>query len=312
MNVDLSHLRTFLVVAELGSFHAAAKKLHLSQPALSRRIANLEDALGARLFDRTTRRISLTLIGRELTRRTRVLINQVESTLLGIRDLTEGWKTELFIACVPSAVCYFLPAVLAQFYDKFPNVRVHILDEGANDGLSRVIRGEAEFGLNFIGTDESEIDFEPILREPFVLVCRRDNLLARRRKVAWSELSAHRLITVSRSSGSGIRMLLDIALANVPEKLNWFYEVRHISLLPALVAAGLGVAAIPRLAMPKGKNSLLATIPLVEPTVTRTLGLMRKRGRSLSPAAEHLYNLITQFGSESENYGAMSIKNIKK
>ena len=306
MNLELANLRAFVAVAELGSFHAAADALHLSQPALSRRIANLEEALGARLFDRTTRRVSLTLVGRELSHKARFLLNQVESSLLGIQDLTDAWKSEVTIACVPSAVYYFLPTVLLRYQSKFPNIRVRILDEGANECLSSVIRGEAEFGLNFIGAQEPDVAFEPILREPFVLVCRRDDPLSRRRKLSWAEVASRRFITVSKSTG--IRLLLDLALAEVSARPNWFYEVRHVSMLPALVEAGLGVAAVPRLAVPTARHSPLGMIPLINPIVTRTLGLMRRRGRSLSPAAEQLYAMIAQTRRDIKKAGLVSLE----
>jgi len=290
MNLDLADLRAFVAVADLGSFHAAAETLHLSQPALSRRIVKLEDMLGVRLFERTTRRVSLTLVGRELLHKAHFLLDQVEGSLMGIRELTSAWMSEVAIACVPSAVYYFLPAVLLRYRKRFPGIRVRILDDGANDCLARVMRGEVEFGLNFIGTQEADIEFEPILREAFVLVCRRDDPLAERRQLTWSELASQRLITVSKASGN--RLLLDLALAELPVKPQWQYEVRHVSMPPALVEAGLGVAAVPQLAMPATEHPQLIAIPLVEPKVTRTLGLMRRRGRSLSPPAEELYALI--------------------
>ena len=292
MNVELANLRAFVAVAELGSFHAAANALHLSSPALSRRISNLERAVGAKLFDRTTRHVSLTLIGRELSIKARQLLNQVDNALLGIRDFTEGWQSEVVVACVPSAVDYFLPDVLLRFRQRFPKIRVRIFDEGASEGLSRVIRGEAEFGLNFVGIDQPEIVFEPIFEERFVVICRRDDALAKKRKVSWVELSTQPLIAVSRSSGSGIRLMLDLALAESAQQMDWIYEVRHISLLPVLVEAGLGVAVVPRLALPTSHREILAAVPLVDPIVTRTLGLMKRRGRSLSPAAEQLYAMI--------------------
>jgi DNA-binding transcriptional LysR family regulator len=306
MSLELANLRAFVAVAELGSFHAAAETLHLSQPALSRRISNLEEMLGARLFDRTTRRVSLTVVGRELSHKARFLLNQVESSMLGIRDLTEAWKSEVWLASVPSAVYYFLPPVLLRYREKFPNIKVGILDEGANGCLSSVLSGEAEFGLNFIGAEEADIEFEAILREPFVLVCRRDDPLSLKEQVSWAEVAGHCFIAISRSTGT--RLLLDLALAEVSPRPSWFYEVQHLSMLPALVAAGLGVAAVPRLAVSKTQHSQLATVPLVDPIVTRTLGVIRRRGRSLSAPAEQLYAMIAETGQDMRKAGAISLE----
>jgi DNA-binding transcriptional LysR family regulator len=290
MNFDLADLRAFVALAELESFRAAAEALHLSQPALSRRIGKLEDALGVRLFDRTTRSVNLTAVGRDFSRKARELLDELENTLLGIRDVAAKRTGEVTVACVPSAVYYFLPGVMKQYHERYPKIRVRVVDEDANAVLSTVIRGEADFGLNFIGTQEPEIEFEPVLKEPFVAACRRDHPIARKRRITWAELNEHDYMTVAKSSGN--RLLIDLALTDIPARPRWFYEVRHVSTLVALVEAGLGVAAVPRLAMPLTDHPTLVSVPLVDPAITRTVGLIRRRGRSLSPAAQQLYDLL--------------------
>jgi DNA-binding transcriptional LysR family regulator len=197
---------------------------------------------------------------------------------------------EVTVACVPSAAYYFLPDVIRRYHERFPRIRLRIVDEAANTVLAAVTRGEADFGINFIGTQDPDVDFQPILKEPFVAACRRDHPLAARRKVKWAELGAYDFMTVSKSSGN--RLLIDLALADVRERPRWFYEVRHVSTLLGLVEAGLGVAAVPQLAMPGAGHPTLAAVPLVEPVVTRTLGLIRRQGRTLSPAAQELYALL--------------------
>lgn len=264
--------------------------MHLSQPALSRRIEKLEAALGVRLFDRTTRRVNLTAVGRDFSRKARALLDDLENSLLSIRDVAATQAGEVTVACVPSAVYYYLPGVIRRYHEKFPRIRVRIIDEAANTVLASVIRGEAEFGVNFIGTQEPEIDFQPIRKERFIAACRRDHPLARRKQVTWAELGSHDYMTVSKSSGN--RLLIDLALAELPQRPKWFYEVRHVATLLGLVEAGLGVAAVPQLAMPGKNHPTLVGIPLVEPTVNRTLGLIRRRGRTLAPAAQALWELI--------------------
>lgn len=290
INFDLADLRAFIAVASHASFSAAAAELHLSQSALSRRIDRLESALGARLLERTTRRVSLNAEGREFLRRARELLDGLEESMMNIRAVATKMRGEVTVACVPSAVRYFLPQVLRDYHEAYPQIVVRIVDEGANNVLAAVAGGEADFGLNYVGTQEPDIDFAPILNEPFVLACRRDHALARRRKVAWAELDAHDYLTVTKASGN--RMLLEQALADAPIRPRWFCEVRHVLTVVGLVEAGLGVAAVPRLAMPPGDHPLLVSIPLVDPAVTRTIGLIRLRNRRLPPAAQQLYDMI--------------------
>jgi len=304
MNFSLSDLRAFVAVAELSSFRAAATELHLSQPALSRRIEKLEDALGVRLFDRTTRSVEMTAVGREFSRKARELLNGLEESLLGIRDVATRVTGEVTVACVPSAVRYFLPAVLRKYHETWPRIVVRLIDEGANEVLNLIVRNEADFGLNYIGTQEPDVEFEPVLKEPFVVACPPDHPLARKRKVTWAELGQYDYMTVGKASGN--RMLLDLALTDVPDRPQWYCEVRHVSTLVSLVEAGLGVAAVPRLAMPPGKHPTLTSVPLVEPTVSRTVGLIRRRGRSLSPAAQQLYDMLLTANAEMQGAKTLS------
>jgi DNA-binding transcriptional LysR family regulator len=297
MNFDLADLKALVAVAKLGSFRAAASELHLSQPALSRRIEKLEGALGVRLVERTTRSVSLTDVGREFSGRARELLDGLEESLLVIKDVAGRVTGEVTVACVPSAVRYFLPKVLKKYHERYPRILVRIIDEGANAGLSHVVRSEADFGINYLGTQEPNIEFEPILKEPFVLACNPDHALAHRDRVTWAELNEYDYMTVAKTSGN--RLLLDLALAGSPVRPRWFCEVGYVSSLVGLVEAGLGIAVVPRLAMPLEPDPKLVSIPLAEPTIERTVGLVRKRGRVLSPAAQQLYDLLAERAASS-------------
>jgi DNA-binding transcriptional LysR family regulator len=292
MNFDLADLRAFVAVAELNSFRAAAESIHLSQPALSRRVEKLEGALGIRLFDRTTRSVNLTAVGRDFSKKARALLDELEDSLLSMREVATSQVGEVVIACIPSAVYYFLPQVLKVYHAQYPKIRVRIIDDAANAALESVTRGEADFGINIIGTQEPELEFQAILSESFVVACRSDHPLAVKRQVTWAELDQYDYMTVDKSSGN--RLLLDNALATTKARPSWRYEAQHISTLVGMVEAGLGVAVVPRMSMPMGKHPTLISIPLVDPSVERTVGLIRRRGRELSPSARQLYQMIEQ------------------
>jgi DNA-binding transcriptional LysR family regulator len=289
MNFDLADLRAFLAVADLGSFRAASESLHLSQSAVSRRVDKLEEALGADLFMRTTRRVELTTIGRTFVHRARGVINELEDALLGIADFAHRISGEVTIACVPSAVGYFLPAVIGEFHRQHPRMRVRLIDESSSDILLAVANGEADLGLTYIGTQEADIEFEALMDDPFVVACPPEHPLARKRRVSWAELAKHDFVSLAQ--GSGNRFLLDQALGQVADKPQWFCEVRHVPALVSLVEAGIGVGVVPRLAMPP--RTRLASIPL-EQAFSRKIGIIRRRGRSLRPAAESFRRLLLE------------------
>lgn len=296
INFDLNDLLAFRAVAALGNFRKAAEEVHISQPAFSRRIDKLEQALGVRLLERTTRRVSLTAVGRDFAHKVEQLLDDLDNTLLGIRGVAATRMGEVSIACVPSTVYYFLSQVIRRYHERYPKVRVKLFDAGASEVLALVSRGEVDFGLDFIGGEEADIEFELLIEDRFVAACPREHPLARRRQAAWSDLGQYDYISASRSSGN--RLLLDQALAGLPGRPQSIYETQHVTTMLGLVEAGLGIAAVPSLAMPARDHPLLVSVPLTDPVVTRRVGLIRRRGRSLSPAAQQLYDLLLEMRPE--------------
>jgi len=292
INFNLNDLQAFRAVADLGNFRKAAEALHVSQPAFSRRIEKLEEALGVQLLERTTRRVSLTAVGRDFDRKVQQLLDDLDETLLGIRGVATTRMGEVTIATVPSTVYYFVSQVISRYHERYPKVRVKVLDAGANEVLTAVARSEADFGLNFVGGQEPDIEFKPLMEERFVAACRRDHPLAARRRVSWTELGQYDYISVSKASGN--RLLLDRALVNLPGRPQSIYETQHVTTMLGLVEAGLGVAAVPSIAMPGADHPLLVSVPLVDPVVTRKIGLIRRKGRTLSPAAQQLYDFFAE------------------
>lgn len=297
MKIDLDDVAAFAAVAELGSFSAAAEQMHLSQPALSRRVLKLEQTLGVPLLERTTRRVDLTTVGRDFLPKARRLLDDLEASLLSVRAIAERRTGQVSIACVPTAAYYFLPEVIRAYNEEFPNIRIRIVDEGANGVLQSVIDGEVDLGINLLGSQEPDVRFDPLLDEPFVLACRSDHPLAERSEVAWRDLAPYRFITVGRRSGN--RLILDLGLAGLPWRPRWFYEVQHLSTSLGLIEAGLGVAALPRLAMPSHPHPVLVAKPLIEPVLTRTIGVIRRQGLTLSPAASQFHDMLMARWSSS-------------
>ncbi|HEU4776260.1 MAG TPA: LysR family transcriptional regulator [Telluria sp.] len=290
LRFDLGDLQAMVAVVEQGGFRAAAQALSLSQPALSRRVGKLEEALNVKLFDRTTRRVVLTLVGGEFYAKAVDILNGVEASLHSISDLALSHHGQVTVACVPSVAHNFLPPVIQRFHAQFPRVRLRIVDEGAHEVLNHVARGESDFGINFLGEQEPGIEFETIFHERFVLAVPANHPLARSRGVSWADIGKYPYLTVAKSSGN--RMVLDRARTQSEQRLAPVVEVRHISTLIEMVRAGLGVAVVPQLAMPMARLGELRAVPLKQQDIARTLGIIRRSGRMLSPAAQQFYELI--------------------
>jgi DNA-binding transcriptional LysR family regulator len=292
IHLDLNDLQAFTALVKLGSFRKAAESIHISQPALSRRIEKLEETLGVRLFERTTRRVYLTTVGQAFAPSAEQLLDDLDAALLSIREVSSSRLGHVTIACVPSAAHYFLPAVIAQYRLRYPRIRVKLFDASANEVLNAVKSGEADFGVGFVGSQDADIEFELLLQDRFVVACRRNHPLASKKSVSWSEFYEHEYISVDKTSGN--RLLLDQALTAVAPRAPSVCETRHVTTALGLVEAGLGVAAVPSMAMPQSEHPLLTSVPLIDPVVTRRVGLVRRRGRQLTPAAQEFYRMVVE------------------
>lgn len=290
INCDVLDLRAFMAIVELRSFHRAADALSISQPALSRRLQKLEGSIGAPLIERTTRHVAPTAVGQELLPLVRRMIEEFDSSLFAVRDISTRRTGQVTIACLPTAAFYFLPAVIKRFNEDYPYIRFRILDLPAMEGLQAVARGEVEFGVNLMGASDPELIFDSLIDDPFVLACRRDHPLAKKAVIEWADLEPYRLITVARSSGN--RALLDAALAKENLKLSWFYEVTHLSTSLGLVEADVGISVLPKLATPDTEHPILVSRPIGSPVVSRTIGVVRRRNANLSPAAERFLDML--------------------
>jgi DNA-binding transcriptional LysR family regulator len=300
INFDLNDLQAFRAVVENGSFRKAADAIRITQPALSRRIEKLESALNVKLFERTTRKVSLTTVGLAFLPQVERMLDDLDIALMSISEVASTRMGHVTIACVPSAAYYFMPQVISAFHRLYPRIKVRVLDASANEVNGAVALGEADFGVSFSGTLAAEVDFELLLQERYVVACRRDHPLAEREQVTWEEMYEYDYISLDKTSGN--RMVLDQALLRSPAKKPSICETRHVTTMIGLVEAGLGVAAVPSIAMPAAGHPILVSVPLIEPEVLRNVGLIKRRGRTLTPAAIELEQLVRQMPVRSAGH----------
>lgn len=290
MRPDILGLQAFIAIAEHGGFGRAAQSLHITQTALTRRLQNLEDALGVRLVERTTRSTALSELGRAFLPRARRLVDDLGAALNEIRETGRALRGDVTIACVPTVGVQYLPRIIQRYSARYPENRVRILDHASAGVAQAVVRREAEFGINILGSHHPDLVGRPLMQDRFVLVCRDDHPLARRDSIPWRSLAPHPLIYVGQMSGN--RGLLDVALGEADLALRFQFEVQRSSTAVGLVAEGVAAAIVPRLAVQKGAYPNLRVVALREPVVSRTLVLLSRRNAELSPAAHALYELI--------------------
>jgi DNA-binding transcriptional LysR family regulator len=290
MNVDILGLEAFLAIADQGRFHKAARQLHITQTALTRRLQNFEALLGVELVERTTRSVALTHLGSAFLPQARRLHTELTAALVELRESGRAQRGDVTIACVPTVGVRYLPRILKEYAARHPRNRIKVLDHASAGVIDAVLRREAEFGIHIAGPEPPELESVAVLEDRFVLVCRDDHPLAKRRKLAWRQLESHPLVFVGGESAN--RPLLEAALAAQRPRLDAHYEVQRSSTAVGLVAAGVAAAIVPSLALQEGAHPRLRVVPLVEPVVSRTLLLVSRKGAHLSPAAQALFDLV--------------------
>lgn len=291
MNVTLRQLQAFRAVAELGSFREAAARLHLSQPALSAAIRKLEFVLDVRVFDRTTRRLALTAEGQELLRLASRLLEEFDAVSGNLRDYLARRRGRVVVAALPSLAALTLPRALARLKRLHPGIDVSIRDTLHDEIQDLVESGRADFGLTVAPSSGRDLAFEPMLVDRFVMLCRRDHPLAGRRSVSWQQMLRSPMISMSRTSS--VRQHIEAACAQAGIDSVGGYDTAHLATVGALVREGLGVAALPSSTTPLLAFAELAEVPLHSPRIERTMGMIRRAGRSPSVAACALIELLT-------------------
>ena len=282
-------LDAFSALAEQRSFTRAAALCHLSQPAFSALIRAMEDDLGLRLFDRSTRHVDMTPEGHSFLDSARRIRSEITLALASVRDAATLQRGRVAVALLPSLAAGWLPGVLAQYRTAHPGIEIVIADVLSEPCIERVASGRADFALAAIRADTPALQAEPFCSDSFYLVCPGDHALARRRKsITVADLAAWPFIHLARTSS--VRQYLEAALH--PQPMRTVMEVEQLATVMGMVRAGMGISVVPALTLFHFDQPGLVTRPLVLPGLTRQIYLVRRRDESLSVAAQALYALV--------------------
>jgi DNA-binding transcriptional LysR family regulator len=288
-HLSTRQLDAFLALAEQRNFTRAATQCHLSQPAFSALIRALEDDLGLRLFDRSTRHVDLTGEGQNFLESARRIRNEITAALAAVRDAATLQRGRVAVALLPSLAAGWLPGVLASYRAAYPGIEIDMADVLSEPCIERVASGKADFALAAIRADTPELQAEPFCSDDFHLVCPADHPLARSSKpIAPADLAAWPFIHLARTSS--VRQYLEAALH--PEAMHTLMEVEQLATVMGMVRAGLGISVVPALTLFHFDQPGLVTRPLALPGLLRQIYLVRRRDRSLSVAAQALYTLV--------------------
>lgn len=294
MNVTLRQLQVFLSVADTRNFSRTGDLIGLTQPAVSRSITELEAQLGLQLVNRTTREVELTDAGRSLATRLPRVLDDLDSTLLDVAGMATSRRGRVRVASSPTLSANLMPECIALCQRLHPGMELMLLDRVQNATLASVLSGEVDFGVVIDPEEREALTCETILSEPFLLACPSHHRLAKLPSVKWTDLAGESLVLLDHASGS--RRLIDDVLSRMEVQCTVAQEVGHSTTIFRMLEAGLGVAVIPRMALPPqglSDYSGLCVRPLT-PRMDRQVMLVQRRNRALSPLAQTAWQLVRE------------------
>jgi LysR family cyn operon transcriptional activator len=285
--MDLTLFRSLLAVAEHGAITDAASALGLSQSALSRRIDQLEEALGAPLFERVGRGVALTAIGQIAVEEGKLLVQRYDRLRSRIHEHLRLDAGVVRIGGGATAVGFLLPGAIARFRKQHPGVVFQVKEAGSREIETAVGREELELGIVTLPTRTREVEERPLTRDRIVLVASKDHPLARRERLDARALNGQSL--VGFEAGSAIRWLIDAALREAQVEVNVVMELRSVAAILQMVETTGSLAFVSELSvLSEPSRGGRAVVPLAVRglEIQRELALISKRGRSLSAAAQ--------------------------
>lgn len=284
MTVSIRHLRAFIAVSELKSFTLAARRLHVTQSALSLLIRDLERQLKVRLMDRGPRGILLTAAGVDFLPPATKVIEDLDAAVSGAAQLRDRRRGIVRVTCTPLYASTFVPQVVADFRARYPNIDIRLLDTLNEEVLRRILIGEADLGVAPQRPTPPEINETRLFADRIDVICPHGHELAKRKSVTWKQVLGYPFISLTRDFTA--RLQADLSARSSSLVISPVHEVSYLATAFGLVKIGQGITAQPLAARSMLAAFGLVSVPTVQPIIYRHISLFTRRGHTLSPAAE--------------------------
>jgi len=283
-------LETVLALAEYGSFIAAAALLKTSQPAVTRTIKHVEDVLGVKLFDRSTRSVQITAAGKEFVGVAGRMLNDLKITIRSMRELSDQRRGQIFISSIMSVANGRLPRLVSEYRLSYPGIELHVRDGVHGTVIEDVRSGAADFGITYLDDLGDPFLSTPFGKEDFTVVLPRDHELARKKSLTLSDLKDAPLVALPGDSRT--RRVIDSAASSLGLTLNHVVTVSQFATMLGFVRAGIGLAIAPRGGVMSFLGKELSAVPIKGRPLAHELGLIALKERDPSPAAAGLMALV--------------------
>jgi len=290
IGVTIHELRTFVLVAQLLSFTQAAQRLGLTQPGLSMAIRQLEAKLGAALFDRSTRNVQLSPVGRALLPSVERLVASFDRTLSGMIEVSEGRLGRVTIACPEGVAAHIVAPTIKEFVAENPGLVVSVFDGDAASVENMMLTYTADFGLTGYWAPHPDFSFEPLTTDRCCVICAHDHPLASRKSMDVAELDNVPLVALNRDTG--VRRLLETTCAAQGVHLAIQFEVARVSTLIEMVASNLCISFLTELSRPHHSGQHIVSIPFTDPRLWYPIGIVLPSRRMLTASAARFVDAL--------------------
>jgi DNA-binding transcriptional LysR family regulator len=281
MNLSQRQIRAFLAIARLQSFTRAAEQLHITQAGLSSMLRDIEAQLDCRLFDRTTRAVSLTVQGRAFVPVATRVLDELDGAAAALGRLSESRQQTLSVGATPLVASCLMPAACAAFARTHPGVTVEVHDLDRAQIQDRVQEAQIDVGYGVFLQAASGIRRQPLLKTGLVLVGRKAARTPRR--VAWQALGDMPLVCLPIDNP--IQQLVDSHLTAIGRGNEPRRAFNHLHTVLAMVEAGEGSAILPSFVAAAASRYALSLVPLADPAVSLEFFEITKKGGEPMPAA---------------------------
>ena len=289
-NSTIKQLRAFVTVVDSGNFAEACVLLHLSQPALSIAIKNLEQGIGGKLLIRSTKTSILTPEGKEFYPTAKLLLNDWDNAFNDLSDLFSLKRGKLELAAMPSFGSSLLPGYIRLFREKHPNINIKVHDVIAEDTIAMVRAERVELAVTFDPGDCDDLTFYPLFTDSFIVALPKHHPLLTHKHISWQDIAQYPFIGLQKPSS--IRELIERTITVNNIHLNIEFEANQLATIGKMISEQLGISIMPSLCKPQLQSQGVMCRPLKSPQVSRRVGIVKKRRIPFSSTAEALVNII--------------------
>lgn len=289
---SVRQLRAFVAVYQTGQVSAAARQLALTQPAVTVLLRELEDRLGVKLFDRSTRTLRRTDAAVEAIGHAERVLAELQALGAGMAELAGARRGRVRVAATSTVAQTLLPPLMRRFSAAHPGVRVELADVAPTEFVETLLADRADFGIGTLEAPVPGLQEQVFRQDCLAAVALESAAFPANRPITWKQLAALPLVTVN--TGYGVRRRIDAAAAAAGVQLQFAHEVSLLTTAVALAASGLGVAVVPSSLAGHGGHggAGLVARKLTRPAVERNTAVVQKVERSLSPAAQAFVALV--------------------